>query len=156
MRRSRNLCAEDLAPRGVYVAVHRVKILEKIKTALFSCLQDKWKSSLSAISRLLVLMNPPSIAPPRSLPPATSNRQAASPCGLASPASLAPPRFLVRLHVIRFFIDWPAAACRIPTEPRSGVGTCAVTTQVTDLQNYVNGAWRRPRHEYLTSPIQPR
>jgi len=33
----------------------------------------------------------------------------------------------------------------------------AVTTQVTDLQNYVNGAWRRATAtEYLTSPSRNR
>src|SRR5216684_9257231 len=30
-----------------------------------------------------------------------------------------------------------------PTEPKELSMSSAVTTQVTDLQNYVNGAWRR-------------
>jgi len=46
--------------------------------------------------------------------------------------------------VIRFFIDWPRGTlAAFPTEAKELSMSSAVTTQVPDLQNYVNGAWRR-------------
>src|SRR5438477_4025843 len=66
-------------------------------------------------------------------------------CGLATLAiRLSSPQFLAKLRRSDSSSSWPHGT--IPehhTEAKELSMSSAVTTQVTDLQNYVNGGWRR-------------
>src|SRR6266849_2890514 len=53
-------------------------------------------------------------------------------------------QMFVRLDCSDSLSSWPCWTLpAFPTEPKELSMSSAVTTQVTDLQNYVNGAWRR-------------